>query len=107
MNKRSDHMNMRRLAALFAFILAFALVIPGLTMKAKAEAKNVDVKIASFEIQNVKEEKVDKIFFGDTFHKNYGILGSNKAAEDRIKLFPENCDMFVEKIQKNIKDATH
>lgn len=58
---------MRRLAALFAFILAFALVIPGLTMTAKAEAKNVDVKITSFEIQNVKEEKVDQIFFGDMF----------------------------------------
>ena len=67
MNTRNDRMSMRRLAALFAFILAFALVIPGLTMTAKAEAKNVDVKITSFEIQNVKEEKVDQIFFGDMF----------------------------------------
>ena len=43
---------------------------------------------------------------GSGYNENYGLLGSNKATEDKIKLFPRNCRPVVEKIQKLIKDAT-
>ena len=61
---------MRRLAAFFAFILAFALMIPGLTMMARAEegqVVDVDVKITNFEIRNITKETVEKIHHTQTF----------------------------------------
>ena len=33
-------------------------------------------------------------------------MGSNKATEDSIKLFPRDCQPFVEAIQKKLYDAT-
>ena len=43
---------------------------------------------------------------GSGYNENYGLLGSNKATEDKIKLFPRDCRPVVDKIQKLIKDAT-
>ena len=43
---------------------------------------------------------------GSGFNEDYGLLGSNKATEEKVKLFPNNCQPIVEKIQSMIKDAT-
>jgi len=43
---------------------------------------------------------------GSGFNPDYGILGSNKATEDSIKLFPRDCDTFVNRIQKEFLDKT-
>ena len=43
---------------------------------------------------------------GSGYNENYGLLGSNKSTEDKIKLFPRNCKPLVLDIQKRIKDAT-
>ncbi len=43
---------------------------------------------------------------GSGFNEDYGLLGSNKATEDQVKLFPRNCQPIVDAIQKNIFDAT-
>lgn len=40
------------------------------------------------------------------YNERYGLLGSNKATEDTIKLFPRDCQNLVEEIQKNLKDKT-
>ena len=40
------------------------------------------------------------------YNENYGLLGSNKATEDQVKLFPRNCQALVEDIQARIKAAT-
>lgn len=40
------------------------------------------------------------------FNENYGLLGSNKSTEDTIKLFPRECDKFVERTQKLLVEAT-
>lgn len=40
------------------------------------------------------------------FNKKYGLLGSNKATEDSLKLFPENCQEIVEEIQKKMIEKT-
>ena len=40
------------------------------------------------------------------FNENYGLLGSNKATEDQVKLFPRNCQPVVDEIQAKIKAAT-
>lgn len=43
---------------------------------------------------------------GSGYNKKYGLLGSNKATEETIKLFPNDCTDFVYKIQENVKVAT-
>ena len=42
---------------------------------------------------------------GSGCNEQDGLLGSNKATEDKVKLFPRNCDPVVERIQKLIFDA--
>ena len=34
------------------------------------------------------------------YNELYGLLGSNKATEERVKLFPRDCDAFVRKMQQ-------
>ena len=43
---------------------------------------------------------------GSGYNPQYGILGSNKATEDTIKLFPVNCQEFVDAVQADIKERT-
>ncbi|MCR4676753.1 MAG: coenzyme F420-0:L-glutamate ligase [Sphaerochaetaceae bacterium] len=43
---------------------------------------------------------------GSGCNEKYGLLGSNKAREDSIKLFPRDCQDLVEDIQKRIKEKT-
>ena len=40
------------------------------------------------------------------YNKQFGLLGSNKADEERIKLFPRDCQVFVDDIQKQLFDIT-
>jgi len=40
------------------------------------------------------------------YNKDYGLLGSNKTGENRLKLFPRNGQEIVEAIQKQIKKIT-
>ena len=40
------------------------------------------------------------------FNKDYGLLGSNKATEEQVKLFPRNCQSLVEDIQSRILNET-
>jgi len=43
---------------------------------------------------------------GGGFNEVYGLLGSNKATEDSVKLFPRACKDLVLDIQKNILEKT-
>ncbi|MBR6212864.1 MAG: coenzyme F420-0:L-glutamate ligase [Bacteroidales bacterium] len=43
---------------------------------------------------------------GSGFNERYGLLGSNKATEDTVKLFPRNCQPLVQDIQKRIFNVT-
>lgn len=43
---------------------------------------------------------------GSGYNENFGLLGSNKASEKSVKLFPRNCKPVVEKIQKDILEKT-
>ncbi|WP_251448932.1 coenzyme F420-0:L-glutamate ligase [Vermiculatibacterium agrestimuris] len=43
---------------------------------------------------------------GSGYNENYGLLGSNKATEDKVKLFPRDAQGLVEEIQKRMLDAT-
>ncbi len=43
---------------------------------------------------------------GSGYNDRFGLLGSNKATEDTVKLFPIHCDEMVSKIYQMIKDKT-
>jgi hypothetical protein len=43
---------------------------------------------------------------GSGFNEAYGLLGSNKATEETIKLFPRNCQLLVDEIQAHLYQAT-
>lgn len=43
---------------------------------------------------------------GSGFNEKYGLLGSNKATEDTIKLFPRDCQKVVDRIQKELTEKT-
>ena len=43
---------------------------------------------------------------GSGFNEHYGLLGSNKATEDQVKLFPRECQPVVDAIQKKLFEAT-
>ena len=43
---------------------------------------------------------------GSGFNAKYGLLGSNKSTEDKIKLFPRECQDLVEDIQAQLLDKT-
>ena len=43
---------------------------------------------------------------GSGYNKEYGLLGSNKATETTVKLFPRNCQPIVDKIHEEFKKRT-
>ncbi|QSX05390.1 coenzyme F420-0:L-glutamate ligase [Sedimentibacter sp. zth1] len=53
-------------------------------------------------LDDILNESVD----GSGFNKAYGLLGSNKSTENTIKLFPRECQDFVEDIQRQILNKT-
>ena len=53
-------------------------------------------------LDDILNESVD----GSGYNEKYGLLGSNKSTEDKIKLFPKECTDLVLDIQKQFKDRT-
>jgi len=53
-------------------------------------------------IDEILRESVD----GSGYNELYGLLGSNKASEERVKLFPRDCDAFVRKMQAALRELT-
>lgn len=43
---------------------------------------------------------------GSGYNSEYGLLGSNKADDERVKLFPHSCDEFVINVQKLMYEKT-
>ncbi|CUH92516.1 coenzyme F420-0:L-glutamate ligase [Herbinix luporum] len=43
---------------------------------------------------------------GSGYNENYGLLGSNKATEDSVKLFPRDCQIIVDSISKRMYELT-
>ncbi|MGE8081070.1 coenzyme F420-0:L-glutamate ligase [Peribacillus loiseleuriae] len=55
-----------------------------------------------YSLDNILSESID----GSGCNEAYGLLGSNKATEDSIKLFPRNCQPIVDKIQQMLIEKT-
>lgn len=53
-------------------------------------------------LDEIMTESID----GSGYNNRYGLLGSNKATEETVKLFPIKCQEFVEAVQEKIHAAT-
>ena len=52
------------------------------------------------------DEIMTKSINGGGYNDRYGLLGSNKATEDSVKLFPIHCQEMVDRIQSMLKEKT-
>lgn len=43
---------------------------------------------------------------GSGYNEKYGLLGSNKATEEKVKLFPRDCQAFVDEVQSLLRKET-
>ena len=68
-------------------------------VKKELKSKGANIVIGTDEILR---ESVD----GSGYNSKYGLLGSNKATEDKVKLFPEHGQKLVEEIQKRLFELT-
>lgn len=69
-----------------------------------------------YQTKRLLEEKNAKVFglyeimnspIGNSgYNEKYGMLGSNKSTEERLKLFPRTGQELVERIQKELKEKT-
>lgn len=64
------------------------------------------LKAAGGEIILGLDEILNAPVNGSGYNENYGLLGSNKATEDQVKLFPRNCQPVVDAIQAKLKEST-
>ena len=69
--------------------------------RTKRLLKNAGAEIV-FGLDEIMSESIN----GSGYNADYGLLGSNKATEDQVKLFPRDCQPVVDAIQKRIFDAT-
>ncbi len=52
------------------------------------------------------DEILDSSVDGSGYNENFGLLGSNKATEQSVKLFPRDCQPVVDQIQKLLCERT-
>ena len=64
------------------------------------------LKEAGAKIVYGMDEILNATINGSGCNEKYGLLGSNKSTEDKIKLFPRECQDLVLDIQKRILEAT-
>ncbi|MBO5666936.1 MAG: coenzyme F420-0:L-glutamate ligase, partial [Firmicutes bacterium] len=71
----------------------------------RARTKRILAKAGAAVVCNLEDIMTASVN-GSGFNPNYGLLGSNKATEDTVKLFPKDCDEFVADVAARMKDAT-
>lgn len=69
--------------------------------KRKLISKNKDAKVFSL------DEICTKSINGSGYNEEYGLLGSNKATETTLKLFPRDCKNFVNSLASKLKSSTN
>lgn len=55
-----------------------------------------------YSLDNILTESID----GSGYNEDFGLLGSNTATDDGMKLFPRNCQPVVDKIQHMLQEKT-
>ena len=85
-------------------ILAHTSKVINCSIHTRARTKRILLESGAELVLNL-DEILDAPVNGSGCNEKYGLLGSNKATEDKIKLFPRECQPLVLDIQKRIFDA--
>ncbi len=64
------------------------------------------LKIAGAKCVYGLDEIMNAPINGSGYNDRYGLLGSNKSTEDKVKLFPRDCQKLVEDIQSSLLEKT-
>ena len=67
--------------------------------KRRLEAAGAEKVLTMADIMNAPVD-------GSGYNEKFGLYGSNKATEDRVKLFPRECEAFVANLQASLEAAT-
>ena len=86
-------------------ILAYTDCVINCDIHTRARTKRI-LKAAGAKAVYGLDEIMNASVNGSGYNAKYGLLGSNKATEDTIKLFPQECKDLVLDIQQRILDAT-
>jgi F420-0:gamma-glutamyl ligase len=71
----------------------------------RARTKRI-IKAAGGEVVLGLDDILNAPVNGSGYNAEYGLLGSNKATEDQVKLFPRDCQEIVDAIAKRLLEAT-
>ena len=71
----------------------------------RARSKRL-LKAAGAEIVYGLDDILSESVNGSGYNKEYGLLGSNKATDEKVKLFPRDCRAVVEDIRARLYEAT-
>ncbi|MCQ2361728.1 MAG: coenzyme F420-0:L-glutamate ligase [Acidaminococcaceae bacterium] len=86
-------------------ILQYAKNIITCDIHTRARTKRI-LKAAGAKVVCGLDDLMTTSINGSGFNAKYGLLGSNKAKEDQIKLFPRECQDLVDDIHEQLKAAT-
>ncbi|MBQ9475006.1 MAG: coenzyme F420-0:L-glutamate ligase [Bacteroidales bacterium] len=86
-------------------ILKYTKVVLTCDIHSRMRSKRL-LKAAGAEVVLGMDDILTSSVDGSGFNERFGLLGSNKATEDSVKLFPRNAAPVVRDIQKKLLDAT-
>lgn len=86
-------------------ILKYTDAVLNCDIHTRARTKRI-LKEAGAKVVYGMDEIMNTSINGSGFNSKYGLLGSNKATEDKIKLFPEGGQELVDTIQKVLLEKT-
>ena len=86
-------------------ILDYTKTVLTCDIHSRARTKRI-LKAAGAEIVLGLDDILNQSVDGSGYNEHYGLLGSNKATEDQVKLFPRECQIVVDSIQKKLYEAT-
>ena len=86
-------------------VLAYTKNVINCDIHTRARTKRL-LRAAGAEIVYGLDEILNHSVNGSGYNADYGLLGSNKATEDTVKLFPRDCQPIVDAIQKKVYEAT-
>ena len=86
-------------------ILPYADCVIACDIHTRAKTKRV-LKENGAKIVSGLDEIMNAPIGDSGYNEKYGLLGSNKSTENKIKLFPRDCKQLVLDVQKKIFDAT-
>ena len=86
-------------------VLNYTKCVLNCDIHTRARTKRL-LKAAGAEIVYGLDEILTAPVNGSGFNAEYGLLGSNKATDDQVKLFPRDCQALVDAIAAKINAAT-